>query len=296
MKKNAPAAIGNESTQNQCHSAVNDLFPEALPPDLLPTLPKPGTVKFKPSTAIINGKVTQAAFPAKFGFASPPLLYLLLITAAVVLVAVATGGHLFAPQQLLCLMLAGMGEASKVLPKKLRPPYRFSINLPNLIADTSHLAPEAFGCLMRLMMHYWRHGPLKDDNRLLARIVGLPPNQWASVRPDIEGQFEIVAGLWLHDGLDQALADAFAAIAANKDRTAKATAARMAKRAAEKKPAAKCDVERHVQRDDERDSILNGSKQEAPVSPAKEIQYSASGFAADALAAERQFVIGGGAA
>ena len=33
----------------------------------------------------------------------------------------------------------------------------------DILADTSHLDAERFGCYMLWLMHYWRKGPLADD-------------------------------------------------------------------------------------------------------------------------------------
>ena len=117
-------------------------------------------------------------------------------------------------------------------------PFRFSVQLPALIAETQHLDPEAFGCLMRLMHAYWQSGPAKDDDRVLARLVGLAPEEWASIRPDVEPFFDILHGQWLCWRMDEELEAAYDAINRNAARTKAATAARKAKR--------------NEQRDDER--------------------------------------------
>ncbi|MCK2097118.1 YdaU family protein [Thauera aromatica] len=122
-------------------------------------------------------------------------------------------------------------------------PFRFSVQLPALIAETQHLDPEAFGCLMRLMLAYWQSGPAKDDDRVLARLVGLSSDEWASIRPDVEPFFDVLHGQWLHWRLDEELEAAYDAINKNAARTKAATAARKAKR----------NDERDVVRNDEHD-------------------------------------------
>jgi len=42
---------------------------------------------------------------------------------------------------------------------------------------------------MRLMHAYWQSGPAKDDDRVLARLVGLSSDEWANVRPDVVRRF-----------------------------------------------------------------------------------------------------------
>lgn len=151
-------------------------------------------------------------------------------------------------------------------------PFRFSIQLPALIAETQHLDPEAFGCLMRLMHAYWQSGPAKDDDRILARLVGLTPDEWASIRPDVEPFFDVLDGRWIHWRLDEELEAAYDAINRNKARTKAATAARKGRR----------DVERNDERNDRRNDngVCNqrdvernehpiGSKEHAPSDGAK---------------------------
>jgi uncharacterized protein YdaU (DUF1376 family) len=49
------------------------------------------------------------------------------------------------------------------------------MRVSDLADDTQYLDPQAFGCYMRILLAYWRSGPPRDDDRLLGRIVGLPP-------------------------------------------------------------------------------------------------------------------------
>lgn len=215
-------------------------------------------------------------------------LLCLFLVAAIILIATFAGEPATASSPAFCLMLGALGQAARVKPTKLLRPYRFSINLSEHVADTCHLTPQAMGCLVRVMYHYWRHGPLKDQDLALARIVGLPLKEWLSVRPEIEPLFEIVEGQWLHSGLDQSITEALDAIVANKARTQKATVARLEKRAAENKAAAARDAERHVQRGDARDSFLTGSTPGALGFPAKKgVEFQAHELAMDVLAAER---------
>ena len=93
-----------------------------------------------------------------------------------------------------------------------RTPYRFTIELPAHVADTVHLSAEEHGCYMRLLFSYWRSGPPKDDDRVLARIVGLSVEEWAEVRPMVEPFFEVLHGQWLHWRTDDELQAAYEAI------------------------------------------------------------------------------------
>lgn len=182
-------------------------------------------------------------------------------------------------------------------------PFRFSVQLPALIAETQHLDPEAFGCLMRLMHSYWQSGPAKDDDRVLARLVGLPPDEWAGIRPDVEPFFDVLHGQWINWRLDEELESAYEAINRNKARTQAATAARKGRR----------DVERNDQRNDERNDSgtcnqRDVERNEVPIGSIRTPRSAASGtakarakamqvsdFEDDVQAAERDLGIGGGA-
>lgn len=53
-----------------------------------------------------------------------------------------------------------------------------------LIADTSHMTAEQFGAYVRLLIVAWRHGGrLDNDERELARIVGVSIRDWRRLAP-----------------------------------------------------------------------------------------------------------------
>ena len=138
-------------------------------------------------------------------------------------------------------------------------PYRYSVSLPDLMADTIHLYPTAFGCYQRLLHAYWRSGPVADDNQVLARLVGLAPKEWLAIRPQVEPFFDAQNGLWFHWRTEEDQAAAYAAIKANKDRTLRASEAR---RAGGKKPRDdQRNEHRHDDRDDRRDVQRNDDRE-----------------------------------
>lgn len=146
-----------------------------------------------------------------------------------------------------------------------QPPFRFVCQLPEVIADTSHLAADTFGALMRLRMAYWRNGPIKDDNKVLARIVGMQPAEWARTRPELESYFEI-DGTWTCWTTHRDLEESYKAIAANKNRTEAARLAKMKhrlKREADKSCDNVCDRPSDIVSDDPCnnafDNVLIGS-------------------------------------
>ena len=93
-----------------------------------------------------------------------------------------------------------------------RTPFKFSIHLPDHVADTMHLSAEEHGAYMRLLFSYWRSGPPKDDDRVLSRIVGLSLDEWAEVRPMVEPFFEVLHSQWMHWRTDDELQAAYEAI------------------------------------------------------------------------------------
>lgn len=48
------------------------------------------------------------------------------------------------------------------------------------LADTMHLEAREHGAYMLLIMHYWRNGPLPDDDRVLAGIARVSRQAWAA--------------------------------------------------------------------------------------------------------------------
>lgn len=63
------------------------------------------------------------------------------------------------------------------------------------LADTRHLTTEEHGAYLLLLMEAWRRPDcnLPDDERLLARLAGMTPDRWASVR-------DVVMSFWDRDG------------------------------------------------------------------------------------------------
>jgi uncharacterized protein YdaU (DUF1376 family) len=47
------------------------------------------------------------------------------------------------------------------------------------LADTAHLTTEQSGAYLHLLMHYWRNGPLLDNDSSLAQITKLSPDAWS---------------------------------------------------------------------------------------------------------------------
>lgn len=91
-------------------------------------------------------------------------------------------------------------------------PYKFSMQLSDLTDGTAYLSLAELGGYARLLFAYWRNGPPRDDDRLLARVVGATPDEWRKVRPAIEPLFDVRDGQWIHWRLDEELEAASEAI------------------------------------------------------------------------------------
>jgi uncharacterized protein YdaU (DUF1376 family) len=88
------------------------------------------------------------------------------------------------------------------------------------LADTMHLTNGEHGAYLLLIMHYWRHGPLPDDDRALAAIARADAREWARIKASIRGFFLPQDGTLRHKRIDAELSKAKAvsskrALAAN---------------------------------------------------------------------------------
>jgi uncharacterized protein YdaU (DUF1376 family) len=73
------------------------------------------------------------------------------------------------------------------------------------VADTMHLGTLEHGAYVLLILHYWRHGSLPDDDGQLARIVRATPEQWADLRPAL---LQFFGDGWTHKRIDAELSEA----------------------------------------------------------------------------------------
>lgn len=73
------------------------------------------------------------------------------------------------------------------------------------LSDTAHLSAAESGAYLHLIMHYWQKGSLPDDDRLLARIARMSPEQWAEARGLIADFFD--EG-WTHSRIEAEIAKA----------------------------------------------------------------------------------------
>lgn len=59
------------------------------------------------------------------------------------------------------------------------------------LADTAHLDNAQSGTYLHLLMHYWRNGPLPNDEALLAAIGKTQPKAWRAMRGIIMAFFSL---------------------------------------------------------------------------------------------------------
>jgi uncharacterized protein YdaU (DUF1376 family) len=80
----------------------------------------------------------------------------------------------------------------------------------DFVVDTLHLSAEETGCYLLLIVHYWQHGGLPDDDEKLARICRQANAQanvagWLSIRSTLAALF---SPGWRHKRIDAELAKA----------------------------------------------------------------------------------------
>jgi uncharacterized protein YdaU (DUF1376 family) len=115
--------------------------------------------------------------------------------------------------------------------------------IPDFLADTMHLSAAETGAYLCLIMDYWLHDGLPDDDYKLAQITRLPVKSWRQMRPTIEVFFR--AG-WRHKRIDAELAKMVGTMERRHEAATRAGNASWMAR--EKKAATKrsTDVQRHA--------------------------------------------------
>lgn len=77
------------------------------------------------------------------------------------------------------------------------------------LADTMHLSGPEHGAYLLLIMHYWRTGPLPNDDRALASIARTERKEWvASIGGVVRTFFRLEGGTLHHRRIDAELAKA----------------------------------------------------------------------------------------
>ncbi|SFH52820.1 DUF1376 domain-containing protein [Ensifer sp. OV372] len=79
------------------------------------------------------------------------------------------------------------------------------LHIADYLADTGHLTATEHGAYMLLIMHYWQNGALPENERVIARIAKLSPEQWEESRDMLAMLF---GPGWTHKRIDAELAKA----------------------------------------------------------------------------------------
>lgn len=75
--------------------------------------------------------------------------------------------------------------------------------IADFIRDTTHVGPLIKGAYLCLIMHYWNHGSLPDDEAKLRTITGLSPQEWRYHHDTLKAFFR---NGWKHKRIDHELA------------------------------------------------------------------------------------------
>jgi uncharacterized protein YdaU (DUF1376 family) len=79
------------------------------------------------------------------------------------------------------------------------------LHIADYLADTGHLTATEHGAYLLLIMHYWQNGCLPENERIIARIAKLTPEQWEESRDMLAMLF---GPGWTHKRIDAELSKA----------------------------------------------------------------------------------------
>lgn len=76
-----------------------------------------------------------------------------------------------------------------------RPPPWMPVNIRDLLVDTEHLPPDAFGAYVRQLCHMWlANGALPDDDRVLAKLANTSQFKWRRLRDEVRPFYTPIDG------------------------------------------------------------------------------------------------------
>lgn len=75
------------------------------------------------------------------------------------------------------------------------------VGVDRYLADTAHLTLEQQAVHFRLQIYAWRSPGccLADDDAKLARMLGITPKRWASLKPAVMALWTLKDGTWIND-------------------------------------------------------------------------------------------------
>lgn len=92
--------------------------------------------------------------------------------------------------------------------KMSKPDTWMPLYIGDYLRDTTRLSTEQHGAYLLLIMDYWTHGSLPDDDEALAQITRLQPSAWKKHRAAIARMFQVADGEWHHKRIDEELESA----------------------------------------------------------------------------------------
>jgi uncharacterized protein YdaU (DUF1376 family) len=94
------------------------------------------------------------------------------------------------------------------------------------LLETQHRPAAERGAILSFKMHFWRIGPLPDDDDALARIAGMDAKDWKKARKALAPLFVIQHGEWQRADWNDELEAAYAAVKKARERSKKGHDAR----------------------------------------------------------------------
>ncbi|MDD2988877.1 MAG: DUF1376 domain-containing protein [Zoogloea sp.] len=116
---------------------------------------------------------------------------------------------------------------------RITPPKSLLVDIQAWQAEVMALPAPAIACgaLLLLKAHYWRIGPIPDDDVALARITATSPAEWKKVRKAIESLFVVKHGEWMRQDWVGELEASYQAVSKARQKSMKGHAARWGGRA-----------------------------------------------------------------
>lgn len=146
-------------------------------------------------------------------------------------------------------------------------PHWMPLYVADYLADTGHLSTIEHGAYMLLMMHYWQHGGLPSDDRKLARICRLAPDEWADIRDTMADLF---GDGWTHKRIEAELAKAVDVISKRSAAGKAGAIARYGKGNVNAKANAIANAKRSPEQTDRQTDSQSQSQSQSPSSPSNE--------------------------
>ena len=111
---------------------------------------------------------------------------------------------------------------------KITPPKSLLIDIQAWQAEVMALPAPAIACgaLLLLKAHYWRIGPIPDDDVALARITATSPAEWKKLRKALEPLFIVKYGEWQREDWNDELEASYQAVNKARQKSMKGHAAR----------------------------------------------------------------------